>query len=103
MMATDNLDAQVKSIHGQQYYQVFGNKDLFVEAYPIEKRLDCHEALDKFVRDYGASDVMKYNGAPEQVGPYTKFHANMRKYGIKGHTAEKKYPIRTLPKGLSES
>ena len=90
MMAIDNLNARFKSIHGQQYYQVFGSKDFFVEAYPIEKRLDCHEALDKFVRDYGASDVMKYDGAPELVGPYTKFQANMRLYGIKSHTAETK-------------
>ena len=65
MMATDTLDAQVKSIHGQQYCQVFGNKDFFVEAHPIEKRSDCHEALDRFVRDYRASDVMQYDGAPE--------------------------------------
>ena len=59
MMETDTLDARVKSIHGQQYCQVFGNKDLFVEAYLIEKRSDCQEALDRFVRDYGASDVMQ--------------------------------------------
>ena len=32
MMATNTLDAWVKSIHGQQYCQVFGNKDFFVEA-----------------------------------------------------------------------
>ena len=35
MMATNTLDARVKSIHGQQYCQVFGNKDFFLEAYPI--------------------------------------------------------------------
>ena len=28
MMETDTLDARVKSIHGQQYCQVFGNKDV---------------------------------------------------------------------------
>ena len=90
MMATYTLDAQVKSIHGKQYCQVFGNKDFFVEAYLIDKRSDCHESLERFVRDYGASDVMKYDGAPEQVGPHTKFQANMRKYDIKGHTTETK-------------
>ena len=104
MMATNTLDSRVKSIHGQQYCQVFGNKDFFVEAYPIEKRSDCHEALDRFVRDYRASDVMQYYGAPEQVGPHTKFQSNMRKYGVKRHTAEtKKDPTRTLSKGLFES
>ena len=42
------------------------------------------------MRDYRASDVMQYDGAPEQVSPQTKFQSNMRKYGIKGHTAETK-------------
>ena len=79
MMATDALDARVKSIHGHQYFQVFGNKCFFVGAYPIEKRSDFHEALDRFVRDYRLLDVMQYDGAPEQVGPHTKFPANMRK------------------------
>ena len=87
MMATNTLDARVKSIHGQKYCQVFGNKDFFVEAYPIEKRLDCHKALDRFVRDYGALYVMQYDCTPEQVGQHTKLQSNMRKYGIKGHTA----------------
>ena len=77
MMAIDTLDARFKSIHGQQYCQVFGNKYFFVEAYPIEKRSDCHEALDRFVRDYGASDVMQYDGAPEQVGPH-RAHGDLR-------------------------
>ena len=57
-MATDTLDARYKSIHGQQYCQVFGNKDFFMKAYLIEKRSDCHKALDRFVRDNGALDVM---------------------------------------------
>ena len=50
----------------------------------------ANKALERFVRDCGALDVMQYNGAPEQVGPHTKFQTNMRKYGIKGHTAETK-------------
>ena len=90
MMATETLDARVKYIHGQQYCQVFGNRDLFVEAYPIEKRSDCQKSLDRFVRDYRASDVMQYDGATEQVGPHTMFQANMRKYNIKGHTTDSK-------------
>ena len=48
--------AKFNSIHGDYYCQVFGNKELFVEAYLMEKKLDFHEALEKFVKDYGASD-----------------------------------------------
>ena len=69
----DTIHSKVNSIHGEYNCQVFGNKELFVEAYPMEKRLDCLEALDKFVKDYGALDSMIYNGAQEQVGPGTKF------------------------------
>ena len=62
--------------------------------------MDCHEALDRFVMDHGASDVIQYNGALEQVGPHTKFQANMVKYGIKGHTAETKISNQNPAKGV---
>ena len=38
-----------------------------------------HEALENFVKDYGAPDSMIYNGAQEKVGPGTKFQDNLRK------------------------
>ena len=54
MMSTETMDARCKSIHAQKYLQLFGNKELFVEAYPIKQKVDCHEGLDTFVREYGA-------------------------------------------------
>ena len=57
------MHAKVKSIHGNYYWQVFGNKEFFVEAYPMENQSDCHEALGKFVKDYGAPDSMINYGA----------------------------------------
>ena len=59
------------------------------------------KALDRFVRDYGASDVMQYDGAPEQVGPHTKIQANIRKYGIKGHTSDTKISNQNPAKGVT--
>ena len=53
------------------------------------KKSDCHESLEKFVKDYGAPDSMIYNGAQEQVKPGTKFQSNLRKYSIHGHTSER--------------
>ena len=79
------MHAKVNYIHGEYYWQVFGNKEFFVEAYPMENKSDWHEALEKFVKDYGAPDSIIYNGAQEQVGPSTKFQSNLRKYGIHGH------------------
>ena len=51
-MATDTMDARCNGIHGERYCQVFGNKDFFVEAYPITKKSDCHEPLKKFIKQY---------------------------------------------------
>ena len=66
----------------------------------MEKKLDFHEALDKFVKDYGASDSMIYSGAQEQVGPGTKCQANLRKYGIHGHTLERERFNQNPKKGV---
>ena len=62
------MHSKFNSIHGDYYWQVFDDKEFFVEAYPTKNKSDCHEALDKFVKDYGAPDSMIYNGAQEQVG-----------------------------------
>ena len=62
--------------------------------------MDCHKALYRFVRDCGASDLMQCGGAREQVGPHTKFQANMRKYGIKGHTTETKISNQNPAEGV---
>ena len=63
---TNNMDARCQLIHDKQYYQVFGNKQFFVEAYPIKNISDCHLGLDKFVNEYGALDKMTYNSAQEK-------------------------------------
>ena len=83
------MHAKVNSIHGDYYCQVFGNKEFFVEAYPMENKSDCHEALENFVKDYGELDSMIYDDTQEQIGPGIKFQANLRKYGIHGHTSER--------------
>ena len=85
----DTMHSKVNSIHGDYNCQVFGNKELFVEAYPMEKKLGCHEALDKFVKDYDAPYSIIYDGAQEQVRLVTKFQSNLIKYGIHGHTSER--------------
>ena len=55
----------------------------------MKNNSESHKSLEKFVKDYGALDSMIYDGAQEQVGPGTKFQANLRKYGIHGHTSER--------------
>ena len=70
-MSTNTMDVRYQSIHDENYCQVSGNKQLFVEAYPIKKKSDCHLGLDKFVKEYGAPDKTTYDGAQEQIGRKT--------------------------------
>ena len=79
-MSTDTMDSRYQSIHNENYCQVFGNKQLFVEVYPIKKKYYCHLVLDKFFKEYRAPDKMTYDGAQEQIGIMTEFQKVMRKY-----------------------
>ena len=56
---------KVNYICGDYYFQVFCNKELYVEAYHMEKKSDWHKALEKCVKDYGVPDSMLYDGAQE--------------------------------------
>ena len=98
-MSTNTMDARCQSIHDEKYRQVFGNKKIFVEAYPIKKKSDCHLGLYKFVKECGAPDKMTYDGAQEQIGRKTEFKIVMRKYEIKGHVTEKKRPNQNAVEG----
>ena len=76
-MSTDTMNARCQSIHNENYWQVFGNKQLFVEAYPIKKKSDCHLGLDKLVKEYRSPEKMTYDGAQEKIGRKIEFQ---RKY-----------------------
>jgi hypothetical protein len=52
---TDTMDMRCKSIHGEQFTQVFANKDFFAAAYPIERKANAHEPIDMFVNEYVSS------------------------------------------------
>ena len=59
------MHSKVNSVYGDYYCQLFGNKKSFVKAYPMENKLYFHEALDKFVKDYGVTNSMIYDVAQE--------------------------------------
>ena len=65
-MSTNTMDGRCQLIHNEQYCQVFGNNQFFVEAYKTKKKPDCHLLLDKFVKEYGSPDKMTYDGAQEK-------------------------------------
>ena len=85
-MATDTMHANNNSINRYLYCQVFGTKELFFEAYPIQKKSYCHEVLDQFIKDYGAPEILIYDSAKEQVEPRTEFQESVSNYGINRHS-----------------
>eukprot|EP00980_Cylindrotheca_fusiformis_P014813 scaffold4027_cov56-Cylindrotheca_fusiformis.AAC.1 len=66
-MATDTMDPRCPGMHGNRYCQVFGNKQMFAEAYPIKSKGECDDALKKFLREYGAPEKMIMDGSKEQT------------------------------------
>ena len=66
-MSNDTMYAKCQLIHDEKYCQVFDNKRLFVEAYQIKRKYDCHLRLDKFVKEYGGLDKMTYDISQEQI------------------------------------
>ena len=62
-MASDTMDPRCPGLHGNQYIQVFGNKDMFAEAIPIVSKGDCHLALKKFINEFSAPDKMIMDGS----------------------------------------
>ena len=60
-MSTNSMGARCLSIHVEKYFQIFGNKQLFLEAYSIKEKYDCHLGLDMFIKEYGALIKMTYN------------------------------------------
>ena len=82
------MDARCNSIHAEKYLPVCGNKEFFVEAYPLKRKADCHKGIETFVRKYGAMELLIYYGVHEQIGRKMGFQRIMQKYDIRGHIAE---------------
>jgi hypothetical protein len=87
--ATDTMDMRCSSIHNERYCQVFANKDFFAAAYPIPTKSACHEALDDFVNEYGAMDLLISDGAAEQCGAHSEFQRKVRRNRTEHKRSEK--------------
>ena len=81
-MASDTMDPRCAGMHGDRYCQVFGNRMMFADARPIEKKSNCGDALKGFIRDFGAPFKMITDGSREQMGRSTMFQKALRKNNI---------------------
>jgi hypothetical protein len=98
--ATDTMDMRSTSIHNEKYCQVFSNNDFFAAAYPIEKKGDCHQALDGFVQDFGIMDLLISDGSAEQCGINTEFQRKIRKHRIEHKRSETERPNQNPAEGV---
>ena len=87
-----DMDARVMSLNGNRYAQVSATKFFFIEAYPIQKKIDCHLGLTLFAIHYGAPKLLIHDRSPEQVGKKTIFQSLIRKYDIRTHVTESYRP-----------
>ena len=99
-IATDTMHMRGPSIHNYSYAQVYGNKNFFVDVYPIVQKSGCGDTLDKFVRDYGVPDLLIYDGSKEQSKSGTSFQKNVRKYGIRTKMSEPHRPNQNPAEGV---
>ena len=94
-MSTDTMDPRCESLHGDfRYVQVFGNRQMFCEAYPIPTKSsdDCNDALKRFILEYGAPEVMITDGSPEQTGKNAIFQSTLRKNKIRSSITNRNWP-----------
>jgi hypothetical protein len=99
--ATDAMDMRCTSVHNEKNCQVFSNNDFFAAACPIEKKGDCHQALDDFVQDFGVMDPLISDGAAEQCGTHAELQRKIRKHQIQHKRSETERPNQNPAEGVT--
>ncbi len=85
---TDTMFFTNKSIDGNTCAQVFANDSFFSAVYPMESKSMAGDALNEFISDFGAMDMLVMDGAAEQVGKRTTMRKTLRKHNIKYRVTE---------------
>ena len=63
--ASDTFMSNVTSTRGNRYIQLFANRGNYVRAYPMERKGQAHEALNKFFLEVGLPGSLLTDGAKE--------------------------------------
>ena len=85
---TDTLFMKCKTLKGKTCAQVYSDGKGYIRTDPMTSKKEAGITLGRFLEDVGVPNKMTYDGAPEQIGPESKFQKIMRKYQIKGHQNE---------------
>lgn len=88
--STDTLYADVKSLHGNKYAQVFSQKNGFAVCYPLPSLSgdSIGYSLRDFCHDFGIPEHLTFDGAQSQVGKKTLFMETIRINQIDHHISE---------------
>ena len=78
--ASDTAKANVKSLRGNNYVQIFSNRGNYVKIYPMKLKSDAPDALHKFVHDVGVPHELLTDNAPELI--HGEWKKRCRKYQI---------------------
>ena len=87
--ATDALYADVRSIGGNCFAQLYSHKCGFASVYPMRK-LDGNNvgnSLKDFIHEYGAPRHLTFDGASVHMGPNTEFKRALLHYEIPHHVS----------------
>ena len=87
---SDTFIFNVKSLRGNTIVQVFCNKSGFIKSYPLEKRSQAPQSLDRLLREVGVPTNIITDGAGEMVGGEWRAICNYHKVAMK--TTEPKSP-----------
>ena len=58
LFSSDIFKANIKSLRGNEYIQLFCNRGKFAKYYPIKEKSDAHHSLDSFIHDIGIPEEM---------------------------------------------
>jgi hypothetical protein len=74
--------------------QIYSHKVGFAVCYPVlnSKSETLAITLQDFVNDFGVPEKLTFDGAQAQVGKYTPFMKNIRKFNIKHHISAPRRP-----------
>ena len=76
------MDGRVTSVDGNQYAQIFSNKTMFTQVYPIDLNSKAGDALRIFMNYVGVPGNLTVDGSKEQNGKNTKFTKQVCKHNI---------------------
>ena len=79
---TDTMDGCVTSVDGNRYAQVFDNKIMFAQVYPMDSKSKAGDALKTFINDVGVPGNLTIDGSKEQNGNNKEFTKQVCKHNI---------------------